>query len=63
MGEMKGWQMTFTEFNKRFESNMTQAPTFKEAYEITEEEHRTLTGNSRYSDYDSFRHIRNRSIK
>jgi hypothetical protein len=55
MVELEGWQMTFTEFNKRFESNMTEAPTYKEAYYTVENEHIELTGVQRFSGYDSFK--------
>lgn len=56
--ELKGWKMTFTEFNKKFEGNMTCATTYVEAYEMTENIHYELTGKRRYSEYNSFRKAR-----
>jgi len=63
MDDLRGWQMTFTEFNKCFEANMNKAPTYTEAYNMTEELHEDKTGERRYSDYDSFRKLRSRKIK
>jgi len=65
MEELKlksGWQMTFAEFNKQYEMNMTQDRSYIEAYRITEDLHKYLTGATRYSGYDSFRKARQRKI-
>lgn len=63
MSNYKGWQMTFTEFNNRYEINMTECETYISAYYATEDEHINLTGDARYSGYNSFRNVRSRNIK
>ena len=50
------------DFNALFEENMGKFPTYKQAYEATEKEHVRLTGNRRYTDYESFRCSRRRTI-
>ena len=59
MRDFEGWQMTFTEFNNRFEGYMTDHK-YCYAYELVEKEHEELTGERRYSGYDSFRTTRNK---
>jgi len=61
--DYQGWVMTFTEFNKLFESNLLNSQTYREAYEITEDFHYELTGKTRYKNYRSFEHVRNKKIK
>jgi hypothetical protein len=60
MKDREGWEMTFTEFNNHFEANITQAPSYIEAYRMTEGLHETLTGVTKYSGYDSFRKAKQR---
>jgi len=45
-------------FVEVFESNLPKYSKFVEAYEATEALHEVVIGRRRYSDYDSFRHIR-----
>ena len=50
--ELEGWEMTFLEFNKRFEENMPTTESYVEAYNVTESVHKSLTGKKKYSSYN-----------
>jgi len=56
-------QMTPDGFAKAFEKNMNMCRTYKECYELAEENHEKNYGTRRYSGYDSFRQVRYRKIK
>jgi len=60
--DFEGWQMSFTKFNGQYEDNTIICNTYEEAYYLTENNHITLTGSSRYSNYDSFRMFRNKKL-
>lgn len=53
-------QASTEDFIRVFESNLSKKSTYKEAYEASEREHEKITGNRRYSDYESFRTVRSR---
>ena len=50
-------------FEKRYIFNIKQTKTYKAAYQKTEDEYVETFGKRRYASYDSFRNVRNRSIK
>jgi len=52
-----------SDFIKLYESNLSPKITYKTAYEKAEEQHQKITGNRRYSDYDTFRVIKSRRDK
>ena len=58
----EGWEMSFTKFNELYEKNMTEAPTYTKAYEITEDEHEELTGKRKYAGFNSFRNARSKKL-
>ena len=60
---MGNLQLTFSGFNKRFEELIKDSKTYSEAYDKAEDEHEHNFGSRRYSDYQSFRHLRRRRIK
>tara|TARA_Y100000385_G_scaffold274999_1_gene318823 strand:+ start:46 stop:267 length:222 start_codon:yes stop_codon:yes gene_type:complete len=47
-------------FEKRFHQNHKIAKTYKEAYELTEQEYVSNFSKRKYSSYDSFRVTKNR---
>jgi hypothetical protein len=53
----------FNRFNSEYENELGKHPTYKKAYEATEEKFRNLIGYNKYSDYNSFRNVRSRVIK
>lgn len=53
----------FDHFNETFESNLTAAPTYKEAYYRTEDTFRRMIGYTPYKNYESFRVIRHNKLK
>ena len=63
MYELEGWQMTFIEFNKRFEGELVVSKSLIEAYNNVENYHLTKTGTTKYSSYNSFQTIRAKKIK
>lgn len=51
-------------FNALFEKNLRDLKgTHVQAYEKTEEQFKESFGRSKYSDYNSFRNVRNRKIR
>lgn len=50
-------------FNERYEANLSKARTYREAYELTEQEHIARFGNSKYSGYETFKTLRSRTLK
>lgn len=52
-----------SDFIQIFENNLPHYRTNKGAYEAAEARHEQVTGNRRYSDYDSFRRVRGRRFK
>ena len=54
---------TTSGFNVIFERNLTEKPTFLEAYEATEAIHEHAMGARKYSCYDSFSHVRKTHLK
>jgi hypothetical protein len=56
---MKG-TATPASFNERYEDNLSKAKTYKEAYELTEQEHVKKFGDRKYSSYTSFKVNRSR---
>ena len=47
-------------FEKRFHKNTQISKTYKDAYELTEQEYESNFGKRKYSSYDSFRVTKNR---
>jgi len=58
MADLEGWQMTFTEFNRRFEGLLSAEKTYEDAYFVVENQHIDATGKQRYSGYQSFKKAR-----
>lgn len=61
--EFSKMMLTNTAFNEIYEDLVTKSKSYTEAYEIAETVHQSIFGERRYSDYDSFRHVRNKLIK
>jgi hypothetical protein len=51
------------EFDKRFEFHYRQSRTYKEAYEKTESDYKSLFGLNKYSSYESFKKAYNTRAK
>ncbi len=51
------------DFMRIFEANISPKSTYKAAYEASEAEHKRLTGSNRYSNYESFRSVKNKRAK
>jgi hypothetical protein len=51
------------DFIRLFEEKIGNFTTHKDAYEAVEREHVSLTGERRYTDYETFRGIRERKIR
>lgn len=50
-------------FDERFWKVASETKTYKEAYEIVEEEHEKHFKKRKYSDYNSYRNCRDKRIK
>lgn len=52
-----------SEFIDDYNEEAKKARTYREAYEEAERRHKEKTGKRKYSNYDSFRHVKNRKLK
>jgi len=50
-------------FDRLFEKELPQHPTYEDAFEALNDEYRKATGKDRYSNYESYRKARERRIK
>jgi hypothetical protein len=53
----------FDSFNSEFESQLSQQPTYRQAYEVTETKFSELVGHRYYKDYNSFKSWRSQKRK
>jgi hypothetical protein len=60
---MEGRLARFNHFNSAFEKEMGKHPSYKMAYEATEDKFREKTGYSQYSGWNSFKNLRCRKLK
>lgn len=51
------------EFDKRFVEHTTNTDTYEEAYLLTENDFKTVFGQRKYSNYNSFRASRSQRLK
>jgi len=58
-----GMNMRTSDFIRLFEQNLSPRTSNKSAYEQAEQVHKELTGHTRYSDYESFRSVKNKRVK
>lgn len=58
-----GMNMRTSDFIRIFEQNLSPRTSNKTAYEKAEKIHQELTGHNRYSDYESFRSVKNKRVK
>jgi hypothetical protein len=58
-----GMNMRTSDFINLYEKNLSPRTSNKKAYEQAESEHKKLTGHTRYSDYESFRSVKNKRVK
>lgn len=56
-------QVSTNDFVKLYEQNLSPRTSNKSAYEQAEKVHKELTGHTRYSDYESFRSVKNKRVK
>jgi hypothetical protein len=57
------FQATTASFNYVFEEHLVEFKDCRKAYEETERDHQRLSGNRKYSDFNSFSHSRNRDLR
>ena len=50
------------EFDKRFEFHYLTCKTYTEAYQLTEQDYRSVFGKTRYSSFESFKKTYNRRV-
>ena len=55
--------LTFDGFNKMFEKKIRIVDTYEKAYNEVESYHSERFGDRKYSDYQSFRQVRNKKIR
>lgn len=55
--------MRTVDFIRLFEQKLSHRTSNKAAYEQAEQVHKELTGHTRYSDYESFRSVKNKRVK
>ena len=55
--------LTFDGFNKMFEKKIRIVDTYEKAYNEVENYHSERFGDRKYSDYQSFRQVRNKKIR
>jgi len=53
----------FDTFNSEFENQLSLQPTYRKAYEVTEEKFEEQFGVKHYSGWDSFKNVRSRKMK
>ena len=58
-----GMNMRTSDFINLYEKNLSPRTSNKRAYEQAEKIHQRLTGHTRYSDYESFRSVKNKRVK
>jgi hypothetical protein len=53
----------FEIFNSEFEAQLSKQPTYRQAYEATEEIFKEKAGFSQYSSWDSWKNVRSRKLR
>lgn len=53
----------FDSFNTEFENQLSKQPTYRKAYEATEEIFKGRVGFNQYSSWDSWKNVRSRKLR
>jgi hypothetical protein len=60
---IEGRAARFHSFNSEFETQLSKQPTYRQAYEATEQIFKQKVGYNQYSGWDSWKNLRSRKLK